>query len=178
MTNYDATPAQLKLIDKLTRESGLNSGVPVGLTKQEASKRIDFLIELVKRVNTVAAVGAKSTQDRPEKPSEDLTPGIYELPNGEIYQVKLNGQKTRMYAKKIVEIRGERLTEGDDVVQIEFEYAPGAIYNIRPEHRMSLEKGKALTIRYGKCLCCSRKLKAAKSVERGIGPVCIKYFAA
>ncbi len=91
--------------------------------------------------------------------------------------MKPNQAKTRLYAKRLVEIRGERLTEADTVVRIEFEYEAGAIYRIREEHRMSLEKGKELTIRYGRCLCCNRALKAAASVERGIGPICIKYFA-
>jgi hypothetical protein len=42
---------------------------------------------------------------------------------------------------------------------------------------MNFEKAKALTIRYGRCICCGRRLKAAQSVERGIGPVCRRYFS-
>jgi hypothetical protein len=41
---------------------------------------------------------------------------------------------------------------------------------------MSLEKAKQLNIKYGRCIICGLKLKAAKSVEAGMGPVCIKYF--
>lgn len=104
-----------------------------------------------------------------------LTQGVYQV-DGQIYVVKPNRSKTRLYAKRLVEINADRLTETDEVVQIEFEYEPGAIYRIKPEHRMPVEQGKALTIRYGKCICCGRKLKAAQSVERGIGPICIKYF--
>jgi hypothetical protein len=42
-----------------------------------------------------------------------------------------------------------------------------------------MPKARAIefTTRYGKCIVCGRHLKAAKSVEAGIGPVCIKYFA-
>lgn len=139
------------------------------LTSRRASEAIDFL-KRQPRVVSVAAVAATSV------PTEALTPGVYEVAPGEIYVVKPNQAKTRLYAKRLVEINADRLTETDEIVQIEFEYAPGAIFNIRPEHRMDAERGKALTIRYGKCICCGRKLKAAQSVERGIGPICIKYF--
>jgi hypothetical protein len=108
-------------------------------------------------------------------PAEPVTPGVYEV-EGEVFVVKPNREKTRVYAKKLVEIRSERLTETGEHVQIEFEYAPGAIRKIRPEHRMDVERAKALTIRYGRCIVCGRRLKAAQSVEQGIGPVCIKSF--
>lgn len=61
-------------------------------------------------------------------------------------------------------------------MRIDFEYAPGAIKVIREEHRMDLERAKELAVQYGRCLNCGRKLKVAESVERGIGPVCIKRF--
>lgn len=105
-------------------------------------------------------------------------PGVYELPTGEIFVVKLNREKTRVYAKKLVEIGGTRLTETDEHVQIEFEYAPGAIHRLREEHRMPLDRAKALTLRYGRCINCGTRLVAAKSVEEGIGPVCRKQFKA
>jgi hypothetical protein len=103
-------------------------------------------------------------------------PGVYENAEG-IFVVKPNQAKTRLYAKKLVEINGERLMESGDVVQIEFEYAPGAIFRLHAEDKMNFEKAKALTIRYGRCICCGRRLKAAQSVERGIGPVCRRYFS-
>jgi len=42
---------------------------------------------------------------------------------------------------------------------------------------MSLDAAKAFILRYGRCVRCSRRLKAAQSVERGIGPVCMAYFS-
>jgi hypothetical protein len=126
--------------------------------------------QLITQVRQMRAVVREATA--PAK----LEPGIYENELG-IFQVKPNRAGTHMYAKKVVEFTGERLTESDEIVNIEFEYAPGAIYKIQPEHKMSIERGKALTLRYGKCMCCGRKLKAATSVERGIGPICIKFFS-
>lgn len=102
-------------------------------------------------------------------------PGVYRR-DGEVYIVKPNREKTKLYAKRLVEIGGERLAENGDVISIEFEYAPGAIYKLSPDDRMPFEDAKALTARYGRCIVCGRHLKAAQSVERGIGPVCRTYF--
>lgn len=41
---------------------------------------------------------------------------------------------------------------------------------------MTLDEAKAFILRYGQCVRCGRRLKAAESVERGIGPVCVRYF--
>ncbi len=115
------------------------------------------------------------TIENPKAP-EELTMGVYELPTGEIYLVKPNEEKTRMYAKRMVETVSDRLTETDKHVKIDFKYEAGAIYKLKPEFKMTLERGKELMIRYGRCIACGHRLKVAESVERGIGPVCIKYF--
>jgi len=107
---------------------------------------------------------------------EVQTPGVFELPTGEIYVVKPNRAKTRLYAKRLVETSSDRVTVPGEHVQFDFEYERGAIYRIREEDRMSIERAKYFMVRYGKCIVCGRRLKVAKSVERGIGPVCIKYF--
>ena len=54
-----------------------------------------------------------------------------------------------------------------------WEYARGAIRDLRPEHRMSVERAKELSVRFGRCIRCGALLTADESVERGIGPVCI-----
>lgn len=107
--------------------------------------------------------------------SIEITPGVYET-GGEIYVVKLNREKTRLYAKRLVAVGGQRLTVPGQVVNFDFEYAPGAMKVVRSEHRMSYERAKALAVQYGRCINCGRFLKDAKSVELGIGPVCRKAF--
>lgn len=107
---------------------------------------------------------------------EFVKPGVYELPTGEIYVVKLNREGSRTYAKRLVESPSERVTESGKVVDFDFEYEASAIYKIRPEHLMNVGRAKDLMIRYSRCIVCGRRLKVAESVERGIGPVCIKYF--
>jgi hypothetical protein len=102
-------------------------------------------------------------------------PGVYEK-DGVIYVVKWNKEKTRLYAKQIRELNSTRITEAGTVVEIEFDYAPGAVYKLTPGDKMPLDKAKEYTIRYGRCIVCGRDLKKAESVERGIGPICIKSF--
>jgi hypothetical protein len=105
-----------------------------------------------------------------------LVPGVYET-NGIIYVVKSNREKTRLYAKKLVEsYHNARLTESGSKADFEFEYDKGAIFNIRLEDRMPIDRAKELITLYGRCIACGRFLKQAKSVENGIGPVCIKNF--
>jgi hypothetical protein len=101
--------------------------------------------------------------------------GVYELPTGEIYVVKATRDHQRFYAKRLVET-SHRLTETGEVVDFDFEYEKGAIYAIKPEYQMSIERAKELMIRYSHCIACGKSLKVAESVERGLGPVCVKYF--
>lgn len=54
-----------------------------------------------------------------------------------------------------------------------WEYATGAIRRIRPEHRMTVERAKELSVRFTRCIRCGADLTNAESVERGIDPVCI-----
>jgi Family of unknown function (DUF6011) len=82
---------------------------------------------------------------------------LYEV-DGEIYRTVLSGAGN-LYAKIWT-------TDGWD-------YAAGAIRYIRPEHRMSIERAKELSIKFARCIRCGAALTADKSVEQGIGPICI-----
>lgn len=139
------------------------------LLKGEASGILDQLFNMPwKSQGATVTTEAKSEPDK-------LEVGVYETSEG-IFVVKPTRDKQRLYAKKLVEINADRLTEDGDTVQIEFEYAKGAIYRLTAADKMPLERAKKLTIRYGKCIVCNRRLKAKQSVEDGIGPVCIKSF--
>ncbi len=135
-----------------------------GMGKQDASRLIDILSRQPVKKRTG------------EGPTEHLTPGVYEK-DGEVFVVKPNRAKDRMYAKRLVETSSPRLTATDEHVKIDFVYAPGVVMRLTPADKMPLERAKALTIRYGRCIACGRNLKVAQSVERGIGPVCVKSFA-
>lgn len=185
MTRNGATESQVNFYLKLCGERGfdLDNALAGGLidkviikivenppTRRQISRWIDELLKLPKHVSASPVPTPRATEVDP-----DLTPGVYEV-NGHVYTVKFNQSKTRLYALRLVEINADRLAESGDVVQIEFEYDRGAVWAIKPEHRMPLERAEQLSLRYGKCLNCHRKLKAAKSVRAGIGPVCIKSF--
>jgi hypothetical protein len=103
--------------------------------------------------------------------------GVYVMPDGTIVKVKANKAKTNVYASRWIEIRGERLNENETRVRGEYEYVSGLVHRVAASGRkMTLEEAKAFILRYGVCARCGRKLVAAKSVEQGIGPVCIQYF--
>lgn len=107
---------------------------------------------------------------------QNTEPGIYINPDGSIWQVKENREKTNVYAKVWVGINGERLTLGGDREHGDWEYVRGGLRNVVEARKMTLDEAKQFIVVYGRCVRCSRRLKAAQSVEQGIGPVCIKYF--
>lgn len=134
------------------------------LGRREASRVIDWLMGLPRK----PATGQPAA----------VEPGIWILEDGTIVQAKENKQKTNVYTKRWVEIRGERLVDAtEEHVHGEWDYDPGLKARLGSARRMTLDEAKAFILRYGQCVRCGRRLKAADSVERGIGPVCINYFS-
>jgi hypothetical protein len=117
----------------------------------------------------------KASTAEPEFDSQTLEIGIYELA-GNIYKISWNKPKTRKYAMRLTYDVGtiERFTASGEKIKAEYEYARGAIFNIRPEYRITGERAEQLMIVFSNCLVCGRHLKAAASVARAIGPVCWK----
>jgi len=130
-------------------------------------RQVEAVLRCAAREKRIAGGGSPS--------SEEVEPGVYQI-DGDVYKVKFNRERTRKYAVKLVYIDSERLNEEDERVPWEFQYAPGAIYKLKPEHRMDEESAKTFGLKYGICASCGKRLKVAESVERGIGPVCIKWF--
>jgi len=115
---------------------------------------------------------------KPKLAVEDA--GVYVMPNGDIVKVKATQDKKRTYAMRWKDIgAAKRLTEPGTHVHYDYEYVKGLVEQVAAEGRkMTLEEAKLFMVKYGNCARCGRLLKAAKSVEQGIGPVCIKFFAA
>lgn len=134
------------------------------VSKREASAVIDWLLTLP----------CKRAQESRREAPDKLTPGVYEV-DGTVYVVKPTRDKQRTYAMRLVQ-SAPRATEAGTRVDIDFEYDKGAIFKIRAEHRMPFERAKELTVLYSRCIVCGRHLDASRSVEQGIGPVCIKSF--
>lgn len=137
--------------------------------------KVGRMIDWLKTRPTDLTEVTARTEPKDDFDCQTLRPGAYRR-DDVVYIVRPNREKTRVYAKRMVVIGGERLTEAGTVVNIEFEYEKGAIYDLRPEHRLSAEECEQLSLRYGKCIMCGRGLKAAKSVQRMIGPVCYGYI--
>lgn len=143
-------------------------------TKFISTKEASLLIDWLKGQPYKAKPQTNAAGAKPE-------PGVYVI-KGEwakvIIKLQENKAKTNMYTMRWVETKSEYLNENDDHVKGKWEYAPEFKNVIEPEHRMTMDEAKAFTLKYGQCAKCGHKLKAAKSVEKAIGPVCGKYFSA
>lgn len=101
-------------------------------------------------------------------------PGMY-AHAGVIFKVQRSKASENLYAKRLVDIGGSRLSEdGEHVVHWEFQYDPGAIRTLTASDRMTVEQARSFGIRFGVCCVCGTTLVDAKSVQAGIGPVCAK----
>jgi len=86
--------------------------------------------------------------------------GMY-LTEGNVYKVK-RSQAGHLYAMLLTD-------EG-------FIFQRGAIRNIKPEHRMTLEEAKKYGQQTGTCCQCGRELTNENSIREGIGPICAGKF--
>jgi len=91
-----------------------------------------------------------------------------------MFKVQKSKQSGYLYAKHLRACEGMRLSETDERAQWEFVYAPGAIKALTDDMEISVEEAKEFGIKYGVCCVCGARLKDAKSVRDGIGPICQK----
>lgn len=132
--------------------------------------RASSIITYLKGLPSVQAAASQAN-------AVELPIGVYLSPDtGEIFKIKENQAKTRKYAVAWTGWSGRRLTLTSDNSRGKWNYAPGVIATIQPGWKMTLEQAKAFILLFGVCVRCGRKLVAADSVERGIGPVCVNYF--
>ena len=114
----------------------------------------------------------------------ELSDGMYRVPDegsvhytgGTIFKIQhaIHGSG-RQYAKKLVVLQEAMRDEEGDILEagaIRFEYAPGAIFKIQPEWRMTMEQATAFGALYGTCVRCGKTLTKEKSINRAMGPVC------
>lgn len=171
ITTKPATEKQVAFLTKLVNEKEVPTSileamiaeVDAGLSSRKASDAIDYLLRLPRKASAQA--------EQPEV-------GVYVFEDGTICKAQQNRAKTNTYTMRWVEIRGERLVDAtEDRVHGEWEYAPELKGRLACARKMTLDEAKDFILRYGQCVRCSRRLKAADSVERGIGPVCMQYFS-
>lgn len=153
-----ATAKQTEFLIKLANER--QYALPDGILSKRAAS--DLITRLLAMPKPRAATETPRITDA----------GMYRTSTGEIFKVQKSKTTQHLYAKKLIPIRGERLTEDDEIVGWEFDFAPGAMRLLTPGDRLTLDEAKAFGIRYGVCCVCGATLKDATSVANGIGPIC------
>lgn len=149
--------------------------VPANVTQDE-DRAFDAEIQRREREQEAAAALAKMARDAATAfDPQTLEIGIYEV-DDHIYKVRQNRAKTRKYAEVLSFTVSEalRLTKAGSTIKAQYVFERGAIFRIRPEHRITGKRAEELSIVFTSCIVCGRTLKAAASVARAIGPVCIK----
>lgn len=165
------TSLRADLVDLITELVALGEGttiiIPVErdpLPADECSAEIDEMLDDVRSLRATVREARRLARERDVPTSAGRPDGgleadrLYETPDGEVYRTVRSGQGS-LYAK---------IWTGEG-----WEYAAGAIRDLRPEHRMTRERAIELSTRWARCIRCGAELTAALSVERGIGPVCI-----
>lgn len=185
-----ATEKQITFLIKLATERGVDlrgdaqlSAALDALTKREASAKIDAFLRIPKIPAPAAPVEPNVPAAR--RPAPNGAPiveeGMYRVsldggPVMSIYKVqKAVHGSGKLYAKVLV-IDVEPVRDADGTV-IEpaicyFDYAPGVIYRLRPEHKMSIEDMKQFGALYGSCCFCAKTLTDEDSIHNGYGKWC------
>lgn len=83
-----------------------------------------------------------------------------------VYRVKWNKEGTNLYAVRFVPEATSKSAR--------FVYEGGAVKRLNADNRLTVEEAEKLGAHYGVCCVCGAELTDAKSIERGIGPVCVK----
>ena len=165
-------------IDAAVADDGANSYTGEDdLTERAIEARNDEWASRETALDEASAPYAPAPQSEPARIAvEDA--GVYALPDGTVVRVKANKAKTRTYASRWTPTKHlDRLMEAGAHEHGEYVYEQGLVAEVaRSGRKLTLEEAKAHSIRYGQCVRCGRALKDGKSVEQGMGPVCIRYF--
>lgn len=116
----------------------------------------------------LAALDALTPAPVQEEAKMVTEPGMYIKPNGNIFRVKWNKAKTYLYAEKV--------TMTPRNAKVIYTYMAGAIKELTPAMRMTLEQAEAFGVKTFHCCLCGRKLSAKSSQEAGIDPICASKF--
>lgn len=93
-------------------------------------------------------------------PQKDIQEGSYWTEAGNVARVRTSRSSGRLYAEKL------------DSETCKFQYTRGLIFHLKA--RMTLDEARAWGSRHGLCCVCAKTLTDNRSVDQGIGPVCIK----
>jgi hypothetical protein len=119
------------------------------------------------RQTNAAERAEESRQARTVKAKTRATEGMYRK-SGTIYKVqKAVHGSGQTYAKRLVQTLVADKKTGKP--KWKFEYAPGFVFELRPEHALTIEQAKEFGALYGTCCVCGRTLTNEDSIVAGIG---------
>lgn len=126
------------------------------LSSKMASAAIEFLLTLPKKEAAL-----------PKGEKQAAQPGYY-FRDGKVYVVVASKNNPgRFYAKELV-------VPTDGRARASWNYAPGIHKHLRDSERLTAQQAASLGHQHGYCMVCGRRLDDPRSVQDGIGPVCIK----
>ena len=105
----------------------------------------------------------QASQPQASQP-QTASPGYYLDSQDRAYVVVMS-QNNRPYAKQLMIRPGHNA---------KWEYDRGAVFRLAEFRPLTLAEAKRLGHLLGVCMICGRRLVDVKSVQEGIGPVCIK----
>lgn len=165
-----ATERQISFLTSLITERGLSLDKAVMLafdTDQTETFEIGRR-ECSQMIDAVKAV-RRPERERPAAP--DLEAGMYKV-GQDIFRVKISKSSGKPYAEILCH---DAILNGNyRDAAVWFEYAPGRVRSITPDHRMTLDQCAEFGLLFGTCCVCGRELTKPASIAKGIGPVCEK----
>ncbi len=194
LVNNSTAPASEKQIGYLTSLlAQAGSGATIEtlfegevIQSRTASQMIDMLKEQIAahpapvRTAPAAPVAAPAPTAAPADDDKVTEPGMYRrAADGEIFRVKFNKSKTRVYAERVITTADKDYDgapilheDGRQSYTTTFEYSYKHLGTLRASDRMTLEEATEYGAAFANCMVCGRHLKNKKSVALGIGPVC------
>lgn len=127
------------------------------VSSRMASAAIEFLLTLPKKAAPL-----------PEGEKQAAQPGYY-FRDGKVYVVIASKNNPgRLYAKVLI------VPTDRKAARARWEYAPGVHKHLLDSERLTAVQAASLGHQHGYCMVCGRRLDDPRSVQDGIGPVCIK----
>ena len=160
-------------------------------------RQLECVRDNIARANRQADPVAKARSQA----NQSLVPGIYVAKDRTIWKVQGN-QAYKSGARRAVQtktafdptqVRGAALyakqwTAGSVAITLDevgdlsttqgWVYVKGGIATLDIDHKMTVDEAKHFATLYSQCVWCGKTLEVTESIERGIGPVCIKYLDA
>ena len=163
-----ATEAQRAFLLRLVAEAA-GLGVTLDYTEEYLDRLSKFSIsheiDSVKLINAEARKTQRT--ERRSTPAGITEDGMY-LVDGTIYKVQRAVHGSGNLYAKVLEI--------GEYGSARFEYAPGVVRTLTPEHKMTLDQAREYGALYGTCVVCGRTLTNEESIAAGIGPICAGRF--